>query len=126
LEPVYLNSLASRQADWLSVRQATVAQNIANANTPGYAAHDIEPFTTLLDETSLVMTATHGSHMGSLADSPEPVRAGKAESWDVAHSGNSVNLEQELMKAGEVSREHALNTSIVKSFHRMYLASLKG
>ncbi|MEH0071228.1 flagellar basal body rod protein FlgB [Pannonibacter sp. Pt2-lr] len=126
MEPVYLNSLASRQADWLSVRQATVAQNIANANTPGYAARDIEAFTTLLDETSLVMTATHGRHMGSLGDAPEASKVGKAESWDVAHSGNSVNLEQELMKAGEVARDHALNTSIIKSFHRMYLASLKG
>ena len=30
------------------------------------------------------------------------------------------------MKAGSVAREHALSTSIIKSFHRMILMSVKG
>ena len=55
----------------------------------------------------------------------EPSDVKKGDSWLVTHSGNSVSVEQELMKAGEVARNHALNTSIAKSFHRMYLASLK-
>jgi hypothetical protein len=29
------------------------------------------------------------------------------------------------MKAGEVARDHSLNASIAKSFHRMYLAAVK-
>ena len=49
-----------------------------------------------------------------------------SDPWDVTHSGNSVSVEQEMMKAGDVNRAYALDTSIVKAFHRMYLASAKG
>ena len=44
MEPVNLFDLATQQARWLSVRQTAIAGNIANANTPGYARHDVEPF----------------------------------------------------------------------------------
>ena len=49
----------------------------------------------------------------------------KTDKCHVAPSGNSVSLEQELIKAGEVNRDYALNTSIVRSFHRMLMASVK-
>ena len=42
--PVQLFELASQQAHWLSARQVAVAENIANANTPGYKAADVPPF----------------------------------------------------------------------------------
>lgn len=33
--PVNLFDLASRQSQWLAVRQSSIAGNIANASTPG-------------------------------------------------------------------------------------------
>ena len=48
------------------------------------------------------------------------------DAWDVVHSGNSVVLEQELIKAGEVNRSFALNAGIIKAFHRMLVASARG
>jgi flagellar basal-body rod protein FlgB len=40
-------------------------------------------------------------------------------------SGNTVVLENELMKAGEISRSFELNTAIVKAFHRMMMTSVR-
>ena len=37
-------SLAERRMVWLDRRQATLAQNVANANTPGFRARDSAPF----------------------------------------------------------------------------------
>ena len=37
-----------------------------------------------------------------------------------------MSLDKELIKAGEVARDFSLNTGIVKSFHRMWMASVKG
>lgn len=48
-----------------------------------------------------------------------------SDTWDITHSGNSVSMEQELIKAGEVNRAFRLNTSVAKAFHRMMLASAK-
>ncbi|KZM48017.1 flagellar basal body rod protein FlgB [Labrenzia sp. OB1] len=125
MEPVFLNKLVSQNNDWLSMRQATIAENMANANTPGFNARDLEPFTSVISETRLAMTATHDSHLGQAMEVPRPSDVEKEDSWMVTHSGNSVSIEQELMKAGEVARDHALNASIAKSFHRMYLSSVK-
>ena len=125
MEPVFLTKLVSHNNDWLSVRQATIAENIANANTPGFKARDLEPFTSVISKTHLAMTATHGGHMGQAMEVSRPSDVEKSDSWTVTHSGNSVSVEQELVKAGEVARDHSLNASIAKSFHRMYLAAVK-
>ncbi|MBM6580037.1 flagellar basal body rod protein FlgB [Microvirga sp. BT689] len=123
--PVYLFDLASRQAQWLAARQATISGNVANANTPGFRARDVEPFADILDKTKLVMAATNDSHIGFSPSRAEATKVKKSESWDTVYSKNSVSLEQELIKAGEVNRQHSLNTSIVKSFHRMLMSSVR-
>ncbi len=123
--PVYLFDLASRQAQWLAARQSTISGNIANANTPGYRARDIEPFADVLDKTKLAMVATNGGHIGVDATRPEGTKVKKADTWDTVYSKNSVSLEQELIKAGEIDRQHSLNTSIVKAFHRMLMSSVR-
>ena len=58
-----------------------------------------------------------------------PSRVTKLRPSVVSHFGrrmpNDVSIEKELMKAGEIGRNYNLNTSIVKSFQRMMLASVK-
>jgi flagellar basal-body rod protein FlgB len=124
--PVRLFELASQQARWLSVRQSTIAQNVANANTPGYTSLDVEPFESVLDNTPLKMATTQLAHLTD-NESQLTSTATKADTpWEVLHSRNSVGLEQEMIKAGDVNRQFSLNTNIVKAFHRMLLASVKG
>ncbi len=123
--PVYLFDLASRQAQWLAARQTTISGNIANANTPGYRAKDVEPFAEILDKTKLAMTATSSGHIGFDASRPNATKVKKSDTWDTVYSKNSVSLEQEMIKAGEVNRQHSLNTSIVKAFHRMLMSSVR-
>lgn len=124
--PVHLFELISRRNEWLSVRQSLVAGNIANANTPGFKAKDVIPFEAVLNRASLEQAMTQPGHlklgMSGIADS----RSAKNIDGFVHHSGNSVSLEAELLKAGEVSRDHRLATSVHKSFHRMLLSTTKG
>ena len=56
--PVYLFDIASSHAQWMSLRQAAISSNVANANTPGYKAQDIEPFNKLLDAKVVATTVT--------------------------------------------------------------------
>jgi len=125
MEPLFLFNLASRHASWASVRQAAIAGNIANAHTPGYKAVDAEPFTAVLDKTRLTLARTAQSHMDVAASGIPTHKVAAADSWNVSHSGNSVSLEQEMLKADDVNRAYSLNTSIVRAFHRMILASVK-
>ncbi|MGU3496901.1 flagellar basal body rod protein FlgB [Xanthobacteraceae bacterium A53D] len=126
MDPLYLFDLASRQASWASARQATITGNIANANTPGYTARDVEPFSAVMNKTRLAMARTSDSHVDIPFAGAEAAKRGKVDSWEITASGNSVNLEQEMLKAGEVNSAFTLNTNVVRSFHRMLLLSVKG
>jgi len=43
LNGVPLFSLLTDRMSWLATRQSTLAQNVANADTPGFVARDIKP-----------------------------------------------------------------------------------
>ncbi|MBQ0710486.1 MULTISPECIES: flagellar basal body rod protein FlgB [unclassified Ochrobactrum] len=126
MSSIHLFDLAARQAQWLSVRQATVAGNVANANTPDFRARDVQPFADVLDKTQLTMAATSALHLEAEADGIAATRLRPDDITEQTHSGNTVDVEQEMMKAGEIAREYSLNTSIVKAFHRMMLSVAKG
>jgi flagellar basal-body rod protein FlgB len=122
---IHLFDVVSRNNQWLSVRQTAIAGNIANANTPGYKALDVEHFEKTLEMTRLAMQSTQSGHMPDDAAKPANVDVRKSQTWETTHSGNSVSLEQELLNAGDVNRAYRLNTGIAKAFHRMLLASVK-
>ena len=64
MQPINLFDLATQQARWLSVRQSSVAGNIANINTPDYRATEVEPFEKVLNNTQVAMRATNAAHFG--------------------------------------------------------------
>jgi len=126
MQPIHLFGLASQQNSWLAMRQTLNAGNIANVNTPGYRAADLEPFEAVLDSTRIGMAVTETGHM-----SPSPTELAASteveseDSWEVFHSGGNVTIEQELMKAGEIRRKYSLNTNIISAFHRMLKSSAR-
>ncbi|MCP3402682.1 MULTISPECIES: flagellar basal body rod protein FlgB [unclassified Bradyrhizobium] len=123
--PLYLFELASSQARYLELRQSTIATNVANANTPGFKARDVEPFNKVLDNTPVRLATTSPSHMQLSAAETDTRKTAKKDSWEVVHSGNSVSLEQEMIKGSDVSRDYSMNSAVVRSFHRMLLSSAK-
>ena len=125
MSQIYLLQLASQQAKWLSARQTMIAGNIANANTPGYRAMDIQPFTAVLDKTNITMASTNPAHMAPEGDDFAAARTAESDSWDATLSGNSVSLEQEMMKEGDLNRSYTLNTNVKRAFHQMIMSVLK-
>ena len=118
---VNLFELAAKQSQWLSVRQSAIAGNIANVNTPGFHALEVEPFEKVLDGTRVAIKATQVSHLsGDAATETVSIRQ-REDGPAVLPSHNNVVLESELMDAGEVRRAFELNAGIVKAFNRMTL-----
>lgn len=126
MDPIHLFDLAAKQARWLSTSQAVIAGNVSNASTPGYKAQSVRPFNEILDRTQLQLVSTDANHLeGAGGTSEASVTSVPGDSWETTDSGNSVSLEQEMIKAGEVHRGFSLNTSLVKAFHGMLMASVK-
>ena len=125
MQPIQLFELASRQAEWLSVRQEVVATNIANANTPKYRSKDVTPFDAVLQAAHAPMARTNPAHFGGETIGSDRIGIEEEDlnsEIGVQESGNSVALASELAKTGEIKRQHDLNTQLVKSFHSMMMS----
>lgn len=100
-------------------RQAIVAQNLANADTPGFKARDIAPFNQMITPDtvgsgSAGMQASRIRHLNGVG--------GGGFVWETIMpmgaadpNGNSVSLEKEILKGVEVKRKHDLALAIYKS-----------
>ena len=67
-EKLEIFRMSHAMATHAGARQAVVAQNMANADTPGYAARDLAPFKTLYETAGRHASAprdARGSHAGS-------------------------------------------------------------
>jgi flagellar basal-body rod protein FlgB len=54
-----------------------------------------------------------------------PSRPTESDASDATLSGNSVNLEEEMLKLGDVSRDYSMANGVKRAFHQMMLAALK-
>lgn len=108
---------ASALAGHAATRQSAITQNIANADTPGYRATDLAPFSEVFEKPSVNMPlrATRVGHFqaessGSMRDLQEIERPG-----DESPNGNTVSLETEMVNAADVKFSHDLALTVYRS-----------
>jgi flagellar basal-body rod protein FlgB len=102
-------NLASALAAHAGVRQRLIAENVAHADTPGYKARDIPDFAEVVDAgPAFRARMTRPGHMPFGADPRgfEP-RAQAVEGAETPN-GNSVSLEDQMMRAAAVKEEQEL------------------
>jgi flagellar basal-body rod protein FlgB len=121
----YVFQLASQRTQWLSTRETLIAGNVANANTPGYQATDLQPFSAVLASTQVSMATTNPLHMTPSQEELNAAHAVDEQASDETISGNSVRLENEMMKLGEVNRDYSMSTNIKRALHQMIMSVLK-
>ena len=122
--PLHVMDLASRKAGWAATRQAAIAGNIANANTPGYRARDVEAFVAHGGRAQLQMAATRADHLTLPETRVKSPGLTQSNGWDMKHSDNDVSLDEQLMQADDTARQHQLSLQVMGTFHRMLLASV--
>lgn len=97
--------LASRRMEWLSSRQHVIAENIANANTPGYAGRDVQSFDDFLKADAEV------GRGAVVEDTPA--------SWGGSKDGNSVVLEEQAILAAQSAGEFRLASRLYAKGHQL-------
>lgn len=108
--------MSHAMAKHAGTRQAVVAKNMANADTPGYVAQEIAPFKDMVNtqSTSFSQLATRQKHLNGLSPGSE---------YDVFDrpgaqtdpNGNSVSVESEMVHAVDTKRQHDRAVMIYKS-----------
>ncbi len=115
-----LFDVLKERMSWLTQRQSLLSQNVANSDTPGYAALDLKPvdFAHMLKDTT-----RQGSFEGGLTVTDPhhitiaPQNAGEFDTQSSGDpetnlTGNSVSIEEEMMKVADTQAQYQAATNI--------------
>ena len=118
LSKIPLLNLLSKRMSWLQARQGVLAQNVANSDTPGYQARDLKPF----DFRRELLQA--GERLEAARTQPMHLAAGQAglshqterasQRYETSPQGNSVVLEEEMLKMADTQVDHNLTASLYR------------
>lgn len=105
--------------NWLQTRQRVLAENVANADTPGYRAKDLRPlkFDQMVRAQaagSVGLARTSEKHISGhpVTDSGGGFGVRNGRGWETTPSGNSVVLEEEMMKVSANQMDYQTATSL--------------
>jgi flagellar basal-body rod protein FlgB len=111
LTDIPIFSMMRARMGYLSEKQRVIAENVANASTPGYAPHDLKPFNFQAQVQAAAgpgsMAVTHAGHMlPPGAKRGANVKPVKTKDSETTMDGNSVVLEEEMMKLTDARMDY--------------------
>ena len=112
LADIPLFAMLRSRMGYLSDKQRVISENVANASTPGYAPHDLKAFSFQAHVAAAAgpgsMAVTQPGHMtppGAKRGSPA-AKAVKTKDSETTMDGNSVVLEEEMMKLTDARMDY--------------------
>ena len=117
--------MAHQNMQYLQARQQVLAENIANASTPGYLARDVEKpnFNQEISATAgLKLATTNPKHISTIG--PKKAKNGykvytPQPSSALTIDGNGVILEEQMNEASKVSSEYKRMITIYNKYKSM-------
>ena len=131
-QDLHILAMAKGLAHHAAARQALVTENIANADTYGYRARDVEPFAEVYrgpgaperatDSPPRVFaaSATRPGHAGFSPSGAGGAAAYAATAYETRRieadstNGNSVSLEDQMMRAAETKLSHDMALGVLR------------
>lgn len=113
-----LFAVMAEKMRWHQARQSLLAENVANAETPGFRGRDLKAFS-LEDvngdgsKATVTTVATNPSHFSVSSDGGEgqfPTRS--LNSFEITPEGNGVTLEDEMMKVAANQMDYQAVTTL--------------
>lgn len=95
---------AAAMARHAAARQELIAENIANADTPGFKARDLESFTEYYKRIEADASVNHKTHKFRTTEI--------SQDGLTAPNGNSVSIEDQIWKSAATARQHETAVTI--------------
>ena len=126
--PSGLLGLLTQKMQYLNQRQAVLAENVANADTPHYKARDLEPFTfgDAMKQANIGMATTNSAHIVPASMAGVNAKTIKTKTLETMPSGNSVDVEAEMMKVSSTAIDYQSTTTIYRKISGLFRIALKG
>jgi flagellar basal-body rod protein FlgB len=113
-----LFSAITRKMNWLTNRQSVLAENVANVDTPQYKAADLRPLDFRSElahvQGKLQPVSTDPGHLDGTVPPGPPAGEQAVDPIERDINGNTVSIEEEMMKVSETMADYQLMTSLYK------------
>jgi len=97
---------AGAMARYAGARQAVVARNVANADTPGFQGQVTAAFKDVYtDNASSALRVTRPGHVGGGNDQLN-IGMMNTAAGEPSPNGNTVSIDEEMLNSAEITREH--------------------
>ena len=128
LNDIPIMAALKKKMRWLNANQAVINQNIANADTPNYQARELTApdFSDLVEEASglkgpkavnvglKTTNEAHFSGSGNIGTDGSSIETSEEPHNEYSPTGNSVVLEEEMMKMADNQMQYSLVTSLYR------------
>lgn len=114
--------------DYLDKRQGVLAQNMANADTPGYQSKDLTDIDfgsvlkNLTDMKKVSLVTTNKGHMPNPNEVERSKEVKDRWTYEVAPDKNGVIVEEQMVKAAKTQMDYNLLTNLMSKQTAMYRA----
>lgn len=115
-----LFKMITERMSYLGQRQKVLAQNVANANTPGYQARDLKPLN-FKDQVANEMrrvtpVATQANHLPPVTPSERYAVQKERRPYETALDKNGVVLEEQAMKVSQTAVDYQASTALYRKY----------
>lgn len=131
LDNIGLFQAMGAKMQYLNHRHEVIAQNVANANTPGYKPRDL----TEVDFGSVLQDVQNGGNIQPATSDPghmggaSAIRNGDKQeqdmTYEVAPSGNAVVMEEQLMKSRRTQMDYTMMLRLMQKSKGMIQTALR-
>ena len=112
---------------WHQARQGVLAENLANAETPGFRGRDLERFSfedQLRTSTAVMTVTTNRAHFSASSSGEAGFATQRQSGFEVTPSGNAVTLEDEMMKVAANQMDYQSVTTLYTRSMRILKTAL--
>lgn len=127
---VPIMQMMTKKMTWLSRRTEVIAQNVSNADTPGYHARDMKKvdFRDIVDREAAPKhpgpRLTNARHMqGTIAPQPFETKL-VPDKYGTSIDGNDVSLEQQLTRLGQTQLSYQATTNLYRKHLDLFRIAL--
>ena len=129
LTNIPLFSALSEKMKWHQTRQGLLAENVANAETPGYRGRDLKAYgfaedMAKLSVASISTATTNPMHIAKTGSDADGFGSRRLNNFEITPEGNGVTLEDEMMKVTTNQMDYQAVTAVYQRSIRILKTAL--